>query len=157
MIDRKEGIASVNTINTWYETFGKKNNPALLLIMGACTQGILWTTEFCELLSARGFFVIRYDHRDVGLSTYFNFEKEPYDLLDMAKDAVGLLDYLKISSAHLLGLSIGGPIAELISIHFSDKVLTLTLIATSYDFRPMNRAYAGLPEEPNYPLSRTQV
>lgn len=153
---RQEGIANSNKINIWYETFGNRNHPAFLLIMGGCSQGILWPTAFCEMLSQLGFFVIRYDHRDTGLSTYFNFDTEPYNLLDMAADAKLLLDYLNIRSAHLLGLSMGGPIAELISIHYPEKVSTVNLISTSCDFQPMNFAYAGLPEEINYPLSRTK-
>jgi pimeloyl-ACP methyl ester carboxylesterase len=156
MILRKEGIATANNINIWYETFGHRSHPAFLLMMGGCSQGILWPTAFCEMLAQLDFFVIRCDHRDVGLSTYFNFEAQPYNLLDMAKDAASLLDYLEIRAAHLFGLSMGGPIAELISTHYPNQVLTLNLISTSCDFRPMNRAYSGLPEETNYPLARTK-
>lgn len=156
MILRKEGIANTNQVNIWYETFGNHDHPTFLLIMGGCSQGILWPTEFCEMLAQLGFFVIRYDHRDVGLSTQFNFETQPYTLLEMANDAVALLDHLKVKLVHLLGLSLGGPIAELISTRYPDQVLTLTLMATSCDFRPMNLAYAGLPEEDHYPLSRTK-
>ena len=152
---RQEGIATVDKINIWYETFGEKNSSAFLLIMGGCCQGILWPTEFCERLSQLGFFVIRYDHRDTGLSTYFNFEKSPYNIMGMAKDAAGLLEYLQVDQVHLCGLSLGGPIAELMSINDPDKVQTISLLATSCDFRPMNLAYAGLPEEA-HSLSRTQ-
>jgi 10-carbomethoxy-13-deoxycarminomycin esterase len=134
-------IAKTEGIDIWYETFGKKSDPAFLLIMGGLSQGILWPTEFCEKLAKSGFFVIRYDHRDSGFSSCFNFEKSPYNLLDMAKDGVHLLDYLDIEKAHLLGLSMGGPIAELISVHFPKRVLTLTLQATSVDFRPSSLAY----------------
>ena len=155
-ICRQEGIATVDKINIWYETFGEKRTPAFLLIMGACCQGIFWPTEFCERLSQLGFFVIRYDHRDTGLSTYFNFEKTPYDLTDMAKDAMKLLEYLQIDPVHVCGLSMGGPIAELISIYYPEKVQTISLLSTSCDFRPMNLAYAGLPEETHSVLSRTK-
>lgn len=143
-------IAQSNGIDIWYETFGNKTDPALLLIMGGLGQGILWPTEFCRQLAGSGFFVIRYDHRDAGYSTCFDFEKAPYNLLDMAKDAVGLLDYLKISKAHLCGLSMGGPIAELISVHYPERVLTLTLIATSCDLRPSSLAY-----DEQYPVDIT--
>ncbi len=136
-------IAKANNIDIWYETFGQKANPPLLLIMGACSQGILWPTEFCEQLANEGFYVIRYDHRDAGYSTCFNFEKNPYDLLDMAKDAIGLLDYLGIEKTHLCGLSMGGPIAELMSVHFPERVLSLALMATSSDFRPLHLALDG--------------
>lgn len=138
-------IAQANNIDIWYETFGNKDNPTLLLIMGGCCQGICWPTEFCEKLSYAGFYVIRYDHRDTGLSTCFDYEKNSYTLMDMMRDAVGLLDYLNIKKSHLIGLSMGGPIAELIAVHHLDRILSMTLIATSCDFRPMNLAYLGQP------------
>lgn len=142
-----EGMAKANGIDIWYETFGKKEDPAILLIMGACCQGIMWPTEFCAKLAGKGFYVIRYDHRDAGASTCFDFEKHPYDLLDMTKDAASLLEYLGIEKAHLFGLSTGGPIAELMSVHFPDRVSTISIIATSCDFEPSARAYDGLPPE----------
>lgn len=79
------------------------------MVMGGCCQGILWPTEFCQKLADEGFYVIRYDHRDAGFSTCFDFETDPYDLIDMAKDAIGLLDYLEVEKTHLFGLSMGGP------------------------------------------------
>ncbi|HSX26437.1 MAG TPA: alpha/beta hydrolase [Chlamydiales bacterium] len=140
----QEQIVQANGIEIWAETFGEKKNPPLLLVMGALCQGILWPTEFCQRLAAEGFYVIRYDQRDSGFSTCFNFEKNPYDLLDMAKDAVALLDALEVEKAHVFGLSMGGPVAELMSVHFPGRVMTLTLIATSCDFRPGSFAYDGL-------------
>lgn len=140
-------IAKANAIELWYETFGNKQDQALLLIMGGCAQGILWPTEFCEQLAQAGFFVIRYDHRDTGLSTCFDYANSPYDLMDMMQDAIGLLDYLEIKKFHLVGLSMGGPIAELLAVHHASRTLSITLIATSCDFRPLNLAFAGLPRD----------
>lgn len=140
-------IAQANGIEIWYETFGEKKDPALLLVMGGCSQGILWPVELCEQFADKGFYVIRYDHRDMGLSSCIDFEKTPYDLLDMAMDAVGLLDFLRISKAHVFGMSMGGPITELMAVYFPERVHTITLMATSPDFRPMNLAFAGLPAE----------
>lgn len=137
-------IAKTRGIEIWYETFGTKENPALLLVMGGLCQGILWPTEFCAKLADQGFYVIRYDHRDAGFSTCFDFKKEPYDLLDMAKDGISLLDVLGVGKAHVCGLSMGGPIAELMSVHFPERVATLTLMATSTDFRPSSLAYDHL-------------
>lgn len=134
-------IAQANGIEIWYETFGEEKDPALLLIMGGFAQGILWPTEFCEQLAKAGFYVIRYDNRDTGLSTCFNFEKNPYDLLDMAQDAMGLLDVLKIEKVHLCGFSMGGSIAQLISVNFPHRVASLTLIGSSCDLRPCMLAY----------------
>jgi len=136
------GMAKANGIDIWYETFGKKQDPAVLLVMGGFCQGIMWPTEFCEALAQEGFYVIRYDHRDAGLSTCFDFQNNPYDLTDMAKDGLGLLDSLGVSQANLVGLSMGGPIAELMAIHAPKRVSTLTLIATSSDFTPMSLAFA---------------
>jgi pimeloyl-ACP methyl ester carboxylesterase len=134
-------IAKANGIEIWYETFGDEKDPALMMMMGGFGQGILWPTEFCERLAKRGFYVIRYDHRDTGLSTCVNFEKNPYNLLDMAADATGLLDHLKIEKAHVCGLSMGGSIAQLMSVNFPKRVATLILIASSCDLRPCMLAY----------------
>jgi pimeloyl-ACP methyl ester carboxylesterase len=141
------GIAKANGMQIWYETFGKKEDPALLLIMGGCCQGILWPKPFCDKLANEGFYVIRYDHRDAGLSTHVDYAKTPYDLSDMAEDALGLLDSLQIKKAHLVGLSMGGPIAELLAGGHPDRTLSLTLLMTSPDFRPANNALAHLPPE----------
>lgn len=140
-------IAKTDNIDIWYETFGDKKDPAMLLIMGGLCQGILWPKEFCELLAQHHFYVIRYDHRDCGLSSCFDFQKKPYTLLDMSQDAVELLNYLQIKKAHLFGYSMGGPIAELIAVHFPERVHSLTLMATSSDFRPYILAYDGMPPE----------
>lgn len=142
-------IAKANNMDIWYETFGNKEDEPLLLIMGACCQGILWPTEFCQQLAAAGFFVIRYDHRDSGHSTCFDFEKKPYDLNDMVQDAIGLLDFLAIKRFHIVGLSLGAVMGELIAVRYASRTLSLTLIATSSDFRPMNLAFAGFPQEEN--------
>ncbi len=148
-------IAKVNKVEIWYETFGNKKDEAVLLIMGACCQGIMWPTEFCEMLANNGFYVIRYDHRDTGQSTYFDFDKNPYTIEDMAQDAIELLNFLNVEKFKLIGLSMGGPIAEIISVNLRKKTLGMLLIASSCDFRPGNLAYAGKPPEPNS-LSRTK-
>jgi len=139
-------IVKANGIDIWFDSFGNQDHPAFLLIMGACCQGILWPTEFCSKLAEKGFRVIRYDHRDAGLSTCFDFDEAPYSHLDMAKDAVGLLDALGIESAHILGLSTGGSIAQLMAAHFPSRVKSLALIATSIDFEPVDRALEGNPK-----------
>lgn len=146
---KEDQIVTANGINIWHETFGQKNHSPLLLIMGGCCQGILWPTEFCERLAAEKFYVIRYDHRDTGFSTCFDFTTHPYNILDLTRDALGLLDALKVQKAHICGLSMGGPIAELLAIYYPERVLSITLMATSSDFRPMNLAYAELPPEEN--------
>jgi len=143
----QERIASSNGVDIWYETFGSKENPALLLIMGGCCQSVIWHKAFCEKLSDEGFYVIRYDHRDMGLSTCFDFEKDPYDPMDMAKDAIGVLNDAGIKKAHLFGVSLGALLSEILAVYFPEKVHTITLLGSTCDIRPMNLAYAGLPPE----------
>ena len=149
-------IAKTSGIDIWYETFGKPTDPAMLLIMGGCCQGILWPEEFCEQLAAEGFYVIRYDHRDTGASTCFDFEKNPYNLGDIASDALHLLDYLKIEKAHLFGLSMGGPVAGLMAQKQPERILSIALISTSPDFRPLNLALEKKPAEEGLLSTPTQ-
>lgn len=136
---------TANGIQIEYDTFGANSSPALLLIMGAGGQMIFWDFEFCELLAKRGHFVIRFDNRDVGLSTKFEKAGIPdmmaamkgkpvcsaYSLEDMADDAVGLLDALGIEKAHICGASMGGMIAQVISYRYPERVLSLTSIMSS--------------------------
>ena len=142
-------IAKVNNIDIWYETFGQKENPALLLIMGGCCQGVIWHDSFCQRLANKGFYVIRYDHRDTGLSTCIDFEKNPYDLMDMTNDAIGLLEAIGSEKAHLFGVSLGGLIAECMAAYYPEKVYTITLIGSTPDIHPMNLSFAGFPAENN--------
>jgi pimeloyl-ACP methyl ester carboxylesterase len=133
--------ASANGIELEYETFGDPGDQPLVLISGLATQMISWREPFCELLASRGFFVIRFDNRDVGLSTWMEGAGQPdigaafrgeghpaYQLEDMADDVAGLLDSLGIPAAHLVGASMGGFIAQLVAINHPDRVLTLTSI-----------------------------
>jgi len=144
-------MATANGIDIWYETFGKKENPAVLLIMGACAQAICWDQTFCEKLANEGFYVIRYDHRDAGLSSSFDFVKSPYDLMDMAKDAIQVLDSQNITQAHVFGISLGGYLAELLGAYFQERVHTITLMGVACDIRPMNLSFAGLPVDNTAP------
>jgi pimeloyl-ACP methyl ester carboxylesterase len=136
---------TANGIQIEYDTFGDSSSPALLLVMGGGSQMIFWEVEFCELLTERGHFVIRFDNRDVGLSTKFEeagvpdimaaMEGKPvvsaYSLDDMADDAVGLLDALGIEKAHICGASVGGMIAQIISYRYPERVRSLTSIMSS--------------------------
>ena len=124
-----------------YETFGDPKAQPLLLIMGLGAQMITWEDAFCAQLADRGFHVIRFDNRDVGLSTWMEdagypdmasaFSDNPqaaYALEDMADDAAGLLESLDISAAHIVGASMGGFIAQLVAINHPQLVLSLTSI-----------------------------
>jgi pimeloyl-ACP methyl ester carboxylesterase len=133
--------AKANGIELEYETFGDPNAIPLLLIAGLSQQLIGWDEELCAQLAKRGFHVIRFDNRDAGLSTWmeeagppdmaaaFRGNPQPaYELDDMAEDAVGLLDALGIRAAHVIGMSMGGFIAQLIALNHQDRVLSLTSI-----------------------------
>ncbi|MBL0897728.1 MAG: alpha/beta fold hydrolase [Reyranella sp.] len=138
-----------NGIEIEYETFGAKRDPALLLIMGLGAQLTLWPDSLCESLASRGFFVVRYDNRDVGLSTDFGaagipnlmeaFGKlmkgekldAPYLLSDMAADATGLLDALDIDRAHMVGASMGGMIAQILAATSAQRTQSMVSIMST--------------------------
>jgi len=136
---------TANGIQIEYESFGDTSNPALLLIMGLGAQMIVWDTEFCQQIADRGFHVIRFDNRDVGLTTHFDDAPTPnvmaammgdtssasYKLSDMAADAAGLLDALRIPAAHIVGASMGGMIAQTFAIEHPDKTLSLCSIMST--------------------------
>jgi pimeloyl-ACP methyl ester carboxylesterase len=117
--------ATANGIELEYETFGDPQAQPLLLIAGLGAQMLSWDEEFCRLLAGRDFHVIRFDNRDVGLSTWMG---GGYTLDDMAADAVGLLDALSIRAAHIVGASMGGFIAQLVALNHPERALTLTSI-----------------------------
>lgn len=136
--------AQVGDLELEYETFGDPSAAPLLLVMGLAYQMIEWDERVCQLLADRGFWVIRFDNRDVGLSTKMDQLGDPdllaaltgrpappYSLDDMADDAVGLLDVLSVRAAHVVGVSMGGMIAQLIAINHRERVLSLTSIMST--------------------------
>jgi len=126
-----------------FDTFGDRANPALVLIMGFGAQMVAWDDEFAKLLADRGHFVVRFDNRDVGLSTKLDgvavdtnavisaalleqpMPPVPYTLSDMAQDIVGLLDHLAIDKAHIMGASMGGMIAQVFAIEHPHRTASL--------------------------------
>jgi pimeloyl-ACP methyl ester carboxylesterase len=137
--------AHVNGIDLCYETSGDASGPPVLLIAGLDMQLIAWPEEYCERLGAAGHFVIRYDNRDIGLSTHLGEfgqpdlqgllegrnSEMPYSLGDMADDAVGLLDHLGLEAAHVVGISMGGMIAQTVAINHPGRVLSLCSIMSN--------------------------
>jgi pimeloyl-ACP methyl ester carboxylesterase len=117
-----------NGIEIEYEETGGADDPVLLLIMGLGAQLVAWDVDLFERFAAEGFRVIRFDNRDVGLSTKV---ETPYTLRDMAADAAGLLDALGIPAAHVAGASLGGMIAQQLAIDFPEKVLSLCSIMST--------------------------
>jgi pimeloyl-ACP methyl ester carboxylesterase len=140
-----EKMAKVGDVELAYDTFGNPSSPPMLLIMGLGAQMIRWDDAFCQAIAAQGRWVIRFDNRDVGLSSKCDESgvpdvmsliqgqkvDVPYSLKVMADDAVGLLDSLGIKSADIVGVSMGGMIAQTMAIHYPDRVRTLTSIMSS--------------------------
>lgn len=122
--------AAVNSLELEYETFGEPDRPAVLLISGLGSQLLGWSDGLCEEIVARGFRVIRFDNRDVGLSSRLE-GSPPYTLSDMAADAAGLLEVLGIPAAHIVGASMGGMIAQLVAIEHPARTLTLTVVMSN--------------------------
>ncbi|HEY3020698.1 MAG TPA: alpha/beta hydrolase [Solirubrobacteraceae bacterium] len=145
MTTLNEQFCRVGDIELCYETFGEPGDPAVLLIMGLGTQMLAWHADFCRALADRGFFVIRYDNRDVGRSTRFDQVPPPtareiltrrprhvaYTLGDMADDAAGLLDHLGIEAAHIVGASMGGMIAQVFAVRHAPRTLSLASIMST--------------------------
>lgn len=142
-------FAEANGVTIAYDTFGHEGDTPLLLIMGLGSQMILWDEDFCRQLASKGYRVIRFDNRDIGLSTTFNrmavpdltavtetllrgdVPLLPYTLDDMARDAVALLEALGHDSAHIVGESMGGMIGQIMAVHFPEHLRTLTTIMSS--------------------------
>ncbi|MDD9941884.1 MAG: alpha/beta hydrolase [Myxococcales bacterium] len=136
--------ARCNDIEICYETFGRPQDRPLVLIMGMGRQLIHWPDPLCDRLAERGHYVVRFDNRDMGESTSFEAAGPPdllavlraveagesppvaYDLSDMARDVVGLMEVLGVNSAHLAGVSLGGMVAQTLAIEHPGRVLTLT-------------------------------
>jgi pimeloyl-ACP methyl ester carboxylesterase len=145
---------AANGITIEYETAGDPAHPALLLIMGLGAQLTAWDEELVAALVARGFYVVRHDNRDVGRSTWFDEAgtpdplaalagnaQAPYLLADMADDAAGLLDALGMASAHVLGVSMGGMIAQSLAIRHPTRVQTLTSIMSTTGDRSVGQPH----------------
>ncbi len=137
-----EKIIQVGSLNLWTESFGDPANPAMILIMGVAGQGVMWGDSFCTKLS-KDFFVIRYDHRDVGQSSHLNYMLKPYGMRDMADDVIGILDGYSISKAHLVGSSVGGYLAQICMQRAPEHLLSVTLLMSTVDFSSMTKAMIG--------------
>ncbi|TNE34190.1 MAG: alpha/beta hydrolase [Alphaproteobacteria bacterium] len=141
--------ATCNGITLEYETFGDAADPAVLLIAGLGFQLIDWQTSFCERIAAAGHYVVRFDNRDIGLSEKLETlgtpdlpailkvivaggtPKVPYFLKDMAADTVGLMDALGIARAHIVGMSMGGMIAQQMAVFYPNRLISLTSMMSS--------------------------
>ncbi len=140
---------TANNLTLHYDEHGDPSHPVILLVMGLGAQMVLWPEELVEALVAKGYRVIRYDNRDIGLSQKFDGARAPgikmqvirkligwparvpYSLKDMADDGIGVLDALNIDKAHIVGASMGGMIAQLMAIHHGHRMLSLTSIMST--------------------------
>ena len=133
-----------NGITIHYESLGRDTDPPIVLVMGLALQMIFWPDQFCQMLVDRGFRVIRFDNRDVGLSSHFDHLGKPnlmfeyarhlmgfkmrgrYQLDDMARDTIALVEALGLTRVHLVGASMGGMIAQNVAAMAPEKIITLT-------------------------------
>ncbi len=138
-----------NGLRLAYDEFGSPSDPTIVLIMGLGTQMIAWPLQMCEALAERGFRVIRFDNRDIGLSQQIEPKRPvnlfklilrsrlglsirvPYSLRDMAADTIGILDFLEIEKAHWVGASMGGMISQILAAEYPDRSLSLTSIMST--------------------------
>lgn len=141
----RSGIVPANGMQIAFETFGDPGGRPLLMVMGLGAPMLVWRPELCALLAERGFFVIRFDNRDVGRSTHLrdapppnlmaamtgNVSSASYTLDDMAEDGFALLDALDLAAAHVLGASLGGMIAQVMAARHPGRVLSLTSIMST--------------------------
>ncbi len=126
-----ETMVPANGVDLCLEAFGDPDAPAVLLIAGGARSMDWWEDGFCRRLAAGDRFVIRYDHRDTGRSTSFPAGEPPYTQVDMAGDALGVLDALGIARAHIVGLSLGGGLAQRLAVEDPPRLRTVTLMSTS--------------------------
>ena len=125
-----EGFAAIDDGTLFTESFGDRDAPPVLLIMGAMASGVWWPSSFCAQLASRGRFVIRYDHRDTGRSTSYGPGGATYSTETLADDALSVLNAYNIESAHLVGMSLGGYLSQLLALKAPQRVKTITLVAS---------------------------
>lgn len=134
----------VDGVTIAYGVRGDPTAPPVLLLMGNGCGSSLWTDSFCERLAQGGRRVIRFDYRDTGLSTHVeDFGRHPYSLDDLAQDALGLLDHLGVSRAHLVGLSMGGFLAQRLALFHPERVRSLTSMMSTSDYAVLLHAFSG--------------
>jgi pimeloyl-ACP methyl ester carboxylesterase len=116
-------------LKLYCESIGDRSKPPVLLISGAGAHAHFWTDPFCTALAQGGYWVIRFDHRDTGLSSAVNFDSHPYSLTDLAEDVIAIMDAFHITQAHVVGHSMGGTIAQLLRLFHPSCLLSCTSIS----------------------------
>ena len=143
-----ERMIEADGVRLCTESFGDPADPPVLLIMGTAASMVWWEDGFCEALAGGGRFVVRYDHRDTGRSATDEPGSPGYGGPDLVADAARVLDAYGIGAAHVVGLSMGGALAQLLALDFPDRVASLVLISTSPagsadDLPPATDAYTA--------------
>jgi pimeloyl-ACP methyl ester carboxylesterase len=136
-----ERIVRANGVELCTQPFGDPADPPVLLGMGTGASMLWWEEGFCRMLADCGRFVLRYDHRDTGRSVTYQPGRPGYTSADLVADAAGALDAYAIAAAHVVGVSAGGALAQLLALDHPDRVLSLVLISTS----PATPGARGLP------------
>ncbi len=141
-----ERMIGVGDVELCAESFGDPSDPPVLLIMGMGGSMLWWDEEFCRMVAGGGRFVIRYDHRDTGRSTAYEPGKPGYTADELVSDAAGVLDGYGIARAHVVGVSMGGALAQLLALDHPERLLSLVLISSSFAV-PTDRALPGVTDE----------
>lgn len=149
-------MIEANGVELCTEVFGDPADSPILLVMGMGGSMLWWEEGFCRMLADGQRFVIRYDHRDTGRSVTYEPGRPGYTASDLVADAASLLEAYEIPAAHVVGVSMGGALAQLLALDFADRVLSLTLISTSLALRD-NRELPGSTEELRRFLASVQV
>ncbi|PLX25320.1 MAG: hypothetical protein C0599_00785, partial [Salinivirgaceae bacterium] len=124
-------IQTNDNVKLYVETFGNSANETCLFISGAGANSSFWSSRLCNSIVQNGFFVIKYDHRDFGYSSKINWDEQPYDFMQLVKDAITILDSLGVEKAHVVGHSMGGFIVQLLGIHYPERCHSITSISAS--------------------------
>jgi len=126
-----EKIVKSDNLQLWTESIGNKQDIPCLLISGAGAPAKFWSDNFCRQLVEADYFVIRYDHRDQGLSDAVDWDTNPYTVKDLADDAIQILNAYEIKKAHVVGHSMGGRIAQLLAIYYADRLFSFTSMSVA--------------------------
>jgi len=124
-------LIGTGEVTLWLEEIGPPNGDVVLLVAGANTPASMWPDGFVTLFAQEGYRVIRYDHRDTGRSTRRPFDEHPYGIEDLARDAVAILDACGVERAHVVGLSMGGTIGQVLALDHPERLSSLTLMLTT--------------------------
>ncbi|MVF11316.1 alpha/beta hydrolase [Ketobacter sp. MCCC 1A13808] len=156
-----EKFVNVDGRSLWSESVGSDGADTILLVAGANAPALMWPNDFVALLVSKGYRVIRYDHRDTGRSTFIEFDDAPYTVEDLSSDAVSILDAWGVDKAHVVGLSIGATLGQVLALDHPDRLHSLTLMcgaALDVDFvGNIGRAFSGESSPDGLPLPDREV